>query len=846
MQLKKYQTDILGELGHFLKALAESRKKYTEIISKTHEDAREAVMKNYDFVEKAWIQTKGIGYFSQKDGLDNPLPDVYLKVPTGGGKTLLACHAIGDIQQKYLYCQTGLVLWVMPTTQIYRQTLEKLRDLSHPYRQILDIASGGRTVIKERRQLIKPADIEGKLVVLMLMLQASNRKSKETLRMFGDTGGYEEFFPDEDNYELHQRLLTQIPNLHTFDNANGIYPPIVKSSLGNVIKRRAPLMIIDEGQKAYSPNARETLRNFNPAFVLELSATPPPNTSIVAVATGTDLDKEEMIKLDIHLSNSPTPDWKQTLLAAMDKRLALEKVADKFYQNSNRYIRPIMLIQVERVGVDQRSGRFVHAEDAREFLITQSGILPEHVAIKTSEKDDIEGIDLLSDECQIRYIITKAALQEGWDCSFAYVLAVLTNPSSSVAMTQLVGRILRQPNARKTGVTALDECYVFTRRQKAAEVIGMISDELQKEGLGDLAGRLVHDIKEPLTPLPIQEINARSEYLKYKGRIYLPQFVMINKEDRARVMDYDADILGNIDWEKIHPHGIEDINLSDNAVAHHAAIGLPHEAVAYDDNDNDINNGLEMDAVFMTRQLVDIVPNAWRAHELSKEILEGFIKRSSKEKTAANFVFIIEQSKRLLNNARDELAQQVFNRLIEEKRMHFVLLTGAGGWCIPKTIKTYSPYMTRQDNTPLQCSLFDPIPNVNYNNLEKEVALYLDEQEKLLWWYRNLARVDYRIQGWKSNKIYPDFITANSHDGKKIDAIKVIEIKGLHLKNEDTTYKESVFEICNRLCQSLTVRDLSNKKINWRTLGLNFEDNQFHFQVVHQEEWQTVMNGIFY
>ena len=54
------------------------------------------------------------------------------------------------------------------------------------------------------------------------------------------------------------------------------------------------------------------------------------------------------------------------------------------------------------------------------------------VAIKTSEKDELKEVDdvggLLSRNAVTRYIITKQALQEGWDCPFAYVLAVLTNP----------------------------------------------------------------------------------------------------------------------------------------------------------------------------------------------------------------------------------------------------------------------------------------------------------------------------------------------------------------------------------------------------------------------------------
>lgn len=847
MQLKNYQSRVLDDLGRFLDALAESREQYADIVAQTPEAARDAVRQSWNFVEKAWTAATGrADYPAHKDGLGEWLPDVYLKVPTGGGKTLLACCAIDRIQRQYLRRQFGLVLWVMPTTQIYRQTLQKLSDRAHPYRQMLDIASGGRTLIRERGKPIKPADLDGNLVVLLLMLPAAARKSKETLRMFRDSGGYDSFFPDSDDYDLHSALLAQIPNLDIFEGGGDIFPAVAKTSLGNVIKMHRPLMIVDEGQKAYSANARDTLRGFNPAFMLELSATPPKEVSIVAAATGRELDEEEMIKLDIHLANTATANWKDTVLAAMNKRAELERTAEQYRQNANRYIRPIALIQVERIGANQRHAGFVHAEDVREFLVSQSGVRPEHVAIKSSEKDDIEGIDLLSEECAVRYIITKAALQEGWDCAFAYCLAVLTNPSSPVAMTQLVGRVLRQPDARKTKIPALDECYVFTRHRTADDIIGAVKEELENEGLGDLAGRVsVSENNSPeKTGTTVSRI--RPEFARLDGRVYLPQFVMV-QNDKVRPLNYAADILANIEWEDIRPKGLEDINLGDGAPFRGVKIGLPRERITDDNSAAEYGEGgIEMDPVFMTRQLVDVVPNAWRAHEITRDILRFFEKRDGAQKTADNFVYIIEQSRRLLAQHRDELAEKTFRRLINENRLRFVLLTGRDGLRIPKgEIKIDAPFLNRKSGAQLQKSLFDPVAAGDYNDLEKAVAYYLDAHENLLWWYRNRSRADYHIQGWKRHKIYPDYIAAKADKNGATDKIAVLETKGAHLVNDDTAYKESVFGLCNNFCKSLTVRDLEKQQVGWRELGLKFEDGTFLFRVVHQNQWQTVINGIF-
>ena len=90
----------------------------------------------------------------------------------------------------------------------------------------------------------------------------------------------------------------------------------------------------------------------------------------------------------------------------------------------------------------------------KDWLLT-AGFDEAEIAIKTAEQNDLnqpENQNLLSPTNRVRAIITKQALQEGWDCPFAYVLCALAASSNLRAMTQLIGRILRQPDAMKTGV----------------------------------------------------------------------------------------------------------------------------------------------------------------------------------------------------------------------------------------------------------------------------------------------------------------------------------------------------------------------------------------------------------
>ena len=408
MELKDYQKKVVDRLSQYLQALSGERTKYLEVMEKIPDLAAD-----FNFPERAWKDIGLKDYHSAKNGLQEPLPHLYFKVPTGGGKTLLACHSIDLINKLYLSRQHGLVLWIVPTTQIYRQTLKTLRDRNHPYRQVLDVSSGGRTLIFEKFDKFTIDDVTENLCVLLLMLPSASRQSKETLKVFQDNAGYTSFFPAEDDYKHQNELLEKFPNLDTFGENGGIFGSMSKTSLGNTLRLLQPITIVDEGHKAYSDTARGTIYGFNPSFVLELSATPPPNTNGLVSISGRQLNDEQMIKLDVHITNKTTSEWKETVNEAVAWRRKLEDKAIEYEQNTNNYIRPIMLIQVERTGKDQRDGKLIHAEDVREYLIKQCMIPTDQIAVKSSETDDIENIDLLTRDCPMRFIITKQALQEG-------------------------------------------------------------------------------------------------------------------------------------------------------------------------------------------------------------------------------------------------------------------------------------------------------------------------------------------------------------------------------------------------------------------------------------------------
>ncbi|MDD2385914.1 MAG: DEAD/DEAH box helicase family protein [Bacteroidales bacterium] len=845
MELKDYQIKVVDKLKEYLLALSEYKTKYLKAIEFDSEMAMD-----YNFPRKAWEQSVGSIYHSNENGIKEPLPELYLKVPTGGGKTLLACHSIDLVNKTYLKKQTGLVLWIVPTSQIYRQTILNLKNREHPYRQVVDISSGGRTLIKEKTDHFNRLDVQENLVILMLMLPSANRQNKETLKIFQDASGFTDFFPDEDNYKLNSKLREQIPNLDYFkslgmedEQFSGIADlNQPKTSLGNTLRLLKPIIIIDEGHKAYSKGARNTIRNFNPSIILELSATPPKDTNKLVEITGKELNEEEMIKLDIHLTNKTSFDWKDTILCSIEKRNNLEKTAEDYEQNTGINIRPINLIQVERTGKDQREGKFIHSEEVKFFLIRKCNIPEEHIAIKSSDKDDIEGIDLLDKDCPIRYIITKHALQEGWDCPFAYILTILTNPSSQTGITQLIGRILRQPFAQKTKIKELDECYVYTFRQNAATLVKGIKSNLESEGLGDIAGRISVDSDDnSITDvLKDKTLHYREKFKKFEGNIYLPKFVIQEKES-WRDVNFEADILSKIDYEKLEIEKLLEVSLSNiRKQEQELILGLSdEESETVKEKDRiEKTSKLRINESFLTKQILDLVPNPWIGMILGRKVIELFINKYDKETVSSNFVFIIEELKKHLEKERDKAAEIIFKKMVNSKELHFFLITDKGGFKIPPRIKVRSnKQLIRDNNTPIQRSLFDVVPEENINELEKSVAIYLDKQEKLLWWYRNMSKQDYHIQAWKKNKIYPDFIASeiNTEDETDYGNVYVLETKGLHLKNDDTKYKQDVFELCN---------ELGIKKA-WKELDLDFPDKKIQFQVVFDDEWKNKINKIF-
>ena len=125
MKLKEYQAETLAVLRRFF------------------EEARVAGPKNaYEAITRAPEQADRLGRYAA--GGYTPLarlpdaPYVCLRLPTGGGKTVLAAHAVAVARDAWIEKDHPLVLWLVPSNTIRIQTVQALKNTRHPYRQALD------------------------------------------------------------------------------------------------------------------------------------------------------------------------------------------------------------------------------------------------------------------------------------------------------------------------------------------------------------------------------------------------------------------------------------------------------------------------------------------------------------------------------------------------------------------------------------------------------------------------------------------------------------------------------------------------------------------------------------
>ncbi|QTD45225.1 DEAD/DEAH box helicase [Ottowia testudinis] len=441
------------------------------------------------------------------------VPCVCLRIPTGGGKTLLAAHAIPLLGRAWRASDAPVAVWLVPSDAIRAQTLKGLQTPGHPYRQVLADAYGERVQVCALEDVaqIAPPDWGRVAVVVVATIQSFRIDDTDKRNVYSFSESFERHFKAAESEQPRAlAALCELPDaLVTAEEATQDGRAALRGlvgqprqSLANWLALHEPIVIVDEAHNTKTDKSFTALKRLAPSCLLELTATPiVAKSNVLYHVSAQELAAEHMIKLPIALAEHPEG-WPQAVFAAVRTRAALEAEALKDEAAGAAYVRPIALYQA------QNAGDAVPPEALRRHLIDELHIHPEEIVVATGSTRELDGLDLSARTCPVRHVITVQALREGWDCPFAYVLCSLQRLSSATAVEQLLGRVLRMPHATRRGREALNRAYAHVCEAEFSSAAHALADRLI-HGMGfealDVASMLA-----PAASLPLFEGNSAS------------------------------------------------------------------------------------------------------------------------------------------------------------------------------------------------------------------------------------------------------------------------------------------------------------------------------------------------
>lgn len=752
MALKKYQEKSVEELKEYLQTLNKFGPKH------------------------AFISATGNAY---KDQFFGDVPFVCVKIPTGGGKTFVACHSVRETIDTTLKdkMDKGIVLWFTPSDAIKSQTLKKFKDRNDFHRKALDdyFDNSVKIFSNEEALRIRKDDVENNICIIVSSLDAFRKEKKiqRKYKVYKENGGLMEHFQ-------------QIGDASKLEKDK---EGTVINSLTNVIRLHKPLIVVDEGHRTKTKLSIDFLKDLNPSFIIEYTATPRPGSNVLVEIHSSELKEEKMVKLPIILESASQ--WQESVRRGAVKRKDLEKTAKK---EKVEYIRPIALLQAQQ---EKESKNKVTVDDLKKFLIEEMKVPEEQIAIKTSTRNDIAGVDLLSKDCKIRYIITVSALAEGWDCPFAYVLISVANIGSKISVEQIIGRVLRLPYVKEKKQEELNQAFVFASARNFNEAASFIIQGLEDNGFSkydvisvdsksrkyefDVSRAVKEDLKIPLIAL-------NGEPLEF-GDLIGPKFYLSKnsaKFDFQTHYDNDGRIkidLKGDDWTKERQTTLK---------------------ISYKDKN------------FSKRELVLWLDRKLRFPMIDKKDKMKFIQNAVKyqletytlsELSVNRFVF------------RDCLERVIENILVDHAKKQFDVLAKNG----KITLKVFEKFPTTitlrgKIGEKFKKNYYEELDKVNSEELQFLQHLDSENFPNIKFWVRNRGKKDpFYIQGWKRNRFYPDFVAVT-----KKGNVVALEWKGAdRVSTEDTQYKVEIAK-------------------EWEKLG----KDKVHFSLAHNKNKQEVLNEL--
>lgn len=824
MELKKYQKQVIADLNHYMELLTETK----------------SVSGAYNAFWNEKNIRVGFGGLPPYNDTIKHTPHVCFKVPTGGGKTFLACNSLRVIFDNLPARKAKVVVWLVPSEAILTQTLNTLNDAHHDYRKKINADFNGRVTVYSKQQVLdgqqfNPTAVNEQLSIIVMSFDSFRIKNKEGRKVYQENGNLQQFSKFQTSPET-------------------LIPDIDETALVQVLNQLSPVVIVDESHHTTGDLSVEMLKNLNPSFILDLTATPRKNSNIIAYVDAMQLKSANMVKLPVIVYNRPSQE--EVITDALDLRNKLEEEAKKEQEFSGRYNRPIILFQAQPKVAENKET----FEKLRERLIGY-GIPKEEIAIKTAEINELKNQNLMSSDCKIRYIITVNALKEGWDCPFAYILATLANKTSVVDVEQILGRVLRLPNTMQNTSKYLNLSYVLTCSADFHTTLQKIIKGLNDAGFSKqdyFAPEQPQDTATPPTPIQ-QELDFNSvptkeptteEFLDFDddtvktllgqratNQSNTPLSAMLESA-KQKSDEYDSEIK-RAEEEFVFggtPTELKDMQnvfymyeqYEDDALKiEFPQFFIQAPPTLFGDNETKL---LEEDDLTETFTLKDkstqidfssVRDNIAKIDVKSKsdapkyEMLQGsesdffkaYIESLPPKSRLENCKRVIQESigkdkcfawqdlsdyiDRVVENMdgdtlaalekniysyTEKIKKKINSLLLEHKREQFKMLVGSGKITCVPKYKLCKYITPTKTFDSLTKSLYTTEGDIG--DFEQRILEKVSALPNIVWWHRNLSRTGFFINGFINH--YPDFILYTT-SGK----IVVVETKGKHLVTND-------------------------------------------------------------
>ncbi len=739
MELKKYQQNTIDKLKEFLEVLKKEKPEF------------------------AFMHATKKPYAEQ---FGSEVPFVCIKIPTGGGKTLVGCHSVVEIMGSFLTekMERGIVMWFVPSEAIKSQTLKKFKDRKDHHRKVLDEAFDNKVKLfsNEEALRISKEDVENNLCIIISSLDAF-RKEKSL----------------QNKYKVYQEngaLMNHFSNIEESKVLEKDENGTVINSLANVIKLSNPLMVIDEGHKTKTKLSIEFLKDLNPSFVIEYTATPREGSNILVEVHSSELKEEQMVKLPLVLQSHTQ--WQNAVSQGIVQRKELEDLAKK---EKGERIRPIALFQaVQEKEDDTKNDNKITVGDIKKFLIEKK-IPEEEIAIKTSKTNDLEGVDLFARDCKIRYIITVNALAEGWDCSFAYVLVSVANIGSSVAVEQIIGRIMRLPNAKRKSNEDLNRSYVFASARNFNEAASQIISGLESNGYSKL------DLVDSSELKPKYAFEVERNFDKDFG---VPKIALEDEEltfeeligEKFELAKQDAEFDFKVLYDS-DGKAILDVDTKDKWIRGAQQI----LTITYNDKNCSEKELIQWLDKKLRFTMLDKDDKVAFLEKVIKHLLTKHANKFTLQDISVNRYTLQSQLEEKINKTLADYSKEQFDECLKQGKIK------------AKTFETFPETITllSESNEEFNKNYYKKIDKLNKEELNFIRRVDLDSLPNIEFWIRNMEKKDrfFYLQGWQRNKFYPDFIALT-----KKGNILVLEWKGEdRISNEDTAYKVEIAKIWENL-----------------------------------------------